>query len=109
MVKYDFPTGHCGKDNFPPPTDNSDVTVESCAYHKQKQYLDSEFIGAESRTCKQSSIANTKANRIRFVCLGKTLPLGVHEPLITAYKITYFKARQTKAFICESSLLFRGA
>ena len=92
MVNYDFPMGCCSrKDSFPPPTDNSDVILlnHMRIINKNNTIWIQNLFRAESRTCKQSSIANAKANRIRLVCLGKTvmqtltqtLTLGVHGPL----------------------------
>ena len=70
MVKYDFPAG-CwgGKDSFPPTTDNSDVILLNCVriIKKNNNIWIQNLLGAESRTCKQSSIAKAKANRIRLV------------------------------------------
>ena len=87
MVKYDFPTG-CwgGKDSLPPTTDNSDVILLNRMHiiKKNNNIWIQNLLGAESRTCKQGSIAKAKANRICLVCLGKTLmqmqTLGVHRP-----------------------------
>ena len=87
MVKYDFPMGCCGeKDSFLPPTDNSDVIFLNHMHiiNKNNNIWIQNLFGAESRTCKLSSNANAKANRIRLVCLGKMLTqmlmLGVHGP-----------------------------
>ena len=72
------------KDSFPPTTDNSDVILlnRMRIIKKNNNIWIQNLLEAESRTCKQSSIAKAKANRICLVSLGKTLTqtLGVHGP-----------------------------
>ena len=76
--------------SFPPPTDNSDIILlnHMCVIKKNNNIRTQNLLGAESRTCKQSSSTNAKAERICLVCLGKMLMqmlmqmqmLGVHGP-----------------------------
>ena len=71
--------------SFPPPTDNSDVILLNRMHiiKKNNNIWIQNLLGAESRTCKQSSITNAKAKAkwIRLVYLGKTQTLGVRWPL----------------------------
>ena len=72
--------------SFLPPTDNNDVILLNHVHiiKKHNNIWTQNLLGAESRICKQSSIANAKANSIHLVCLGKMLTqmqmLGVHGP-----------------------------
>ena len=81
--------------SFLPPTDNSDVILlnRMRIIKKNNNIWIQNLLGAESRTCKQSSITNAKAKRIRLVYLGKTLTqtqtLGVHGPLGKCIKMLY--------------------